>query len=238
MLLKTKTEVPSVFSSSWFRRVVKSDPVLHHPLLKAARAQALSREHLKLFAVQESFVSLAFPAMMAEVVARIPYTLEAVRYPLITNMFEEVGERSLNESHPALLRRLAGALGAADHEISTAQPLLKTKQYLDALFSICRDSSYLRALGAIGYGNEYLVLFEYPPFREATRAVGCPEEVLRFFDVNIEADATHTVNLERALAHACTGPGDVEAIYDGMMQSLAARNLFYDGLWEQMSGTA
>lgn len=230
--------VPDTFQASWFRRIVKDHQVLRHPLLEAARRHELTKAQLKIFAIQESFVSLSFPAMLAETIAHVPYALEQVRYPLIVNMFEEVGERDLSQSHPSLLRSLAKGLGASDEEVVNSKPLPKTEAYLGMLFEICRGESYLRSLGAIGYGNEYLVLFEYPPFRDATRAVGGEDAILRFFDVNIEADAEHTVNLERTLAAACRGSGDVGQILDGMLQSLQARQVFYDGLWEEIHNGA
>src|SRR6185503_6084454 len=112
------------------------------PFLQAARSGKLDLPHLKNFAIQEMFVSVAFPAMMAEVICKIPYRAEAIRYPLIINMFEEAGEHTPAESHPNLLRDLARWLGASSEELADSRPLAETTHYLDKLFALCRSRDY------------------------------------------------------------------------------------------------
>jgi pyrroloquinoline quinone (PQQ) biosynthesis protein C len=145
-------------------------------------------------------------------------------------MFEEAGERDLEQSHPSLLRKLALALGASAEEVRNAKPLLETSEYLERLFSLCRSSDYLEGLAAIGYGNEYLVLFEYPIFRTACKRIGCSSEVLKFFDVNIQADVEHTDSIERVITQALPDPSHEESLLGATEAALAARRTFYDGL--------
>ena len=214
---------------SHFRRFVKEHRLLRHRFLAAAREGQLHVSDLRVFAVQEMFVSVAFPAMMAEVVCRIPYRREELRYPLIANMFEEAGERDPGESHPALLRRLAISLGVAECDIELANPIPETDEYLKRLFALCRNRSYVEGLAAIGYGNEYLVLFEYPVFKKACARLGYADDVLRFFDANIQADVEHTDNIERVLV-AAAPKTDGNEIVRAIDEALEARYVFYDGL--------
>lgn len=212
------------------RGLVKRHALLNHSFLEAARQGRLRLPELRLFAVQEMFVSVAFPAMMAEVVCKIPYRFEAIRYPLIVNMFEESGERDSSQSHPRLLRKLALSLGVEEHEIDHADPLPETSDYLDQLFALCRSRTYIEGLAAIGYGNEYLVLFEYPVFKKACKAIGCSPEVLQFFDANIHADVEHTDNIEQVMVAQCITPEVKARLREATNAALAARSLFYDGL--------
>lgn len=212
------------------RAAVKAHALLRHPFLLAARNRRLSREALCVFACEELFVSMAFPTMMAEVICRIPWSDETFRYPLIANMFEEAGGLEPTESHPSLLRKLACDLGVAAEAIRAKAPLAETSQYLDKLFGQCRDSTYVEGLAAIGYGNEYLVLFEYPILKRACRDNGCSDEVLKFFDVNVEADVAHTNNIESVIASSCRTPEDWQLVRCATLRALSARELFYDGL--------
>ena len=149
-----------------FRKFPKTHSIYTHPFLLAARNENLPVKAVKNFALQELFISLAFPAMMAEVVARIPFVREDLKHPIIENMFDEVGGKNPDQSHPNLLRNLARQLGATESEISSHEPAPETQESLDRLLAQCRGD-YMEALTAIGYGNEYWLLIEYPPMKRA-----------------------------------------------------------------------
>lgn len=216
--------------SKTLKRLVKNHPVLTHPFVLSASKGQLNIDQLRSFALQESFVSLSFPTMMAEVICKIPFHLEEVRYPLITNLFEEAGEYKPANSHPSLLRKLAVALGAKKEEIESAEPLPETVTYLEKLFALCRSNNYLDGLAAIGYGNEFLVLFEYPPFKKACKQLGLSAEILEFFDVNIKADVAHAANIDKVILLSCSDSVSVKSVIDATIAALDARQIFYDGL--------
>ena len=211
------------------RKFPKTHLIYNHPFLLAARNESLSIEAVKNFALQELFISLAFPAMMAEVVARIPFEREDLKRPIIENMFEEVGGRDPDQSHPNLLRNLARRLGATESEISFPDPISETQESLDRLLAQCRGD-YMEALTAIGYGNEYWLLIEYPPMKRACAKHGVSSEVLKFFDVNTEADVVHTEKVERVLFSNPLTNNKLTKLKQVLSESLDARSIFYDGI--------
>jgi pyrroloquinoline quinone (PQQ) biosynthesis protein C len=220
---------------SQMKNLVKKHKVLNHPFLDAARQGRSTLEAMQLFAIQEMFVSLAFPTMMAKVISKIPPRLESARYPLVVNLYEEAGQNNPTNSHPNLLRKLAMELGVEDERLRGATPLNETTQYLNQLFELCEDPNYLCGLAAIGFGNEFLVLFEYPPLRKACRKLGLPPDVLTFFDENIKADVAHSKNIEAVVESAIFNSDQLTAIQVATEKSLQSREVFYDGLCRMVS---
>lgn len=211
------------------RKFPKTHLIYAHPFLLAARTEKLPIEAVKNFALQELFISLAFPAMMAEVVARIPFEREDLKHPIIENMFEEVGGKNPEQSHPNLLRNLARQLGATESEILSQKPAPETQESLERLLAQCRGN-YMEALTAIGYGNEYWLLIEYPPMKRACAKHGVSSEVLKFFDVNTEADVIHTENVERVMFSSPITNEHLAKLKQVLSESLNARSIFYDGI--------
>ena len=211
------------------RQFAKAHSIYKHPFLFAARNENLPLEAVKNFAIQELFISLAFPAMMAEVVARIPFEREDLKHPIIENMFEEVGGKDPKQSHPNLLRNLARKLGATESEIFDQNPIPETQESLDRLLAQCRGD-YMEALTAIGYGNEYWLLIEYPSMKRACATHGISSDILKFFDVNIEADVIHTKNVEKVIFFDPVTNEELKNLKQVLSESLNARSVFYDGI--------
>jgi pyrroloquinoline quinone (PQQ) biosynthesis protein C len=211
------------------RKLPKTHSVYTHPFLLSARDQNLPIRAVKNFALQELFISLAFPAMMAEVVARIPFEREDLKHPIIENMFEEVGCKNPEQSHPNLLRNLARQLGATESEIFDRKPAPETQESLERLLAQCR-SDYMEALTSIGYGNEYWLLIEYPPMKRVCAKHGVLPEVLKFFDVNTEADVIHTENVEKVMFSSPITQQELTRLKQVLSESLNARGVFYNGI--------
>ncbi|MBI1969374.1 iron-containing redox enzyme family protein [Candidatus Woesearchaeota archaeon] len=196
----------------------------------------LSREEIKVWTFQEYFVSLAFPRMMAAVVTRIPDEHEAAKYPLIKNTYEELGaDMGLEKSHPNLLRKLIKALGGTQEELTSNRQNSGTRDYLDRLFRICREGTFLEGLGAIGHGNEFLVIYEYGKFVGGMRKSGLlTPENLEFFDVNIQADVDHTRQIEKAMESFIESEENRRMIVRSAREALDARMPFYDDICSQL----
>jgi pyrroloquinoline quinone (PQQ) biosynthesis protein C len=211
------------------RKFPKTHSIYTHPFLLSARNESLPIQAVKNFALQELFISLAFPAMMAEVVAHIPFEREDLKHPIIENMYEEVGGKNPEQSHPNLLRNLARQLGATESEIFSQEPAPETQESLARLLAQCRGD-YMEALTAIGYGNEYWLLIEYPPMKRACAKHGVSSEVLKFFDINTEADVIHTENVGKVMFSSPIAHEQLSNLILVLSESLNARSIFYDGI--------
>jgi pyrroloquinoline-quinone synthase len=225
------TTTYSIQGTASLRRLVDDHPVLRHPFLEKARCGRLTVDQLRAFAVEEIFVSLSFPALLAEVICRIPYVRDDVRHTLIVNLYEEGGCGRIERSHARLLQRLAANLGVPDRDLSHACPVAETQTYVDRQFEVCRTQPFSHGLAAIGYANEYLVLLEYPPVRHCCKAHGFSDEAVAFFDANVEADTGHMKGVEEVLSRTCVGAEEWRAVAGAVSAALDARVLFYDGLW-------
>ena len=217
------------------RAIVREHDLLRHRYLQMAEQGKFSKDQIKAWALQEYFVSLSFPRMMAAVVTKIPDVHEAAKYPLVKNTYEELGaDEGLKRSHPQLLRNLIRGLGGTEEELAKNKQNQGTKYYLDRLYEICLNRSFLEGLGAIGHGNEYLVIYEYGKFMKGMNLRGLLEpKFLEFFTVNIKADVEHTAEIEKAMASFLT-PETMPLIEESAREALEARIPFYDDICSQL----
>jgi hypothetical protein len=129
-------------------------------------------------------------------------------------------------SHPWLLEEFRISVGVDP----AAFPVLpETEAFLASLREDC-SGPILRALGALGVGNERLLVSEYAAVRRAFAAAWPQADYQRFLDANIEEDTAHADFMADA-ADALVGWGhDPQDFFDGGQASVAARRRYYDAL--------
>jgi Iron-containing redox enzyme len=188
-----------------------------------------SRPLVRLWVAQELCITNAFSQILLGVAAMLP-NVYLRRHFLEVVVGEhgdpnEEGDRAL--PHPVLLRRAADAVGL---NIDGITMLPQTQAYLSTLSKICSDGP-LAALGAIGVGNEALLVDEYKAACSAFQsAFGSKSETV-FFSVNIDADDNHyEICASTATAH-CALYGEKARNYDyAAERAIMARAHFYEEL--------
>src|SRR6266446_6156569 len=106
----------------------------------------------------------------------------------------------VHPAHPVLLQRVAGIV---DLQMNAVRRLEPTKRYLRILENLCSHGP-LQALGAIGVGNELLLVSEYTAARESYISSFSRKDGADFFDANISADTHHYEVCAAAASAFCT----------------------------------
>jgi hypothetical protein len=108
--------------------------------------------------------------------------------------------------------------------------LPQTERYLDTLINICA-SGPLSALGAIGVGNELLLVEEYGAANRAYAMAFDGHAGSVFFAANIDADDTHSRLCAEIASGFCDLYGVSASEYDyAAERAIMARQHFYNQL--------
>ncbi|HMX34809.1 MAG TPA: iron-containing redox enzyme family protein, partial [Leptospiraceae bacterium] len=190
------------------------------------KKEKLSRNALNLWLSQEYFVSIDFvnwflwtATLTSDVQSKIL---------LVHNIWEELGEGDFRKSHIKILVQFLSDIGI---EESSLKILPHTKNYLNAMKEIT-NSNFYSALGALGPANEYLLKLEYgqmyKSYQELRKEENLPNAY--FFEVNLEADESHSDQLFRLIETSCDTEKKIEQVINGNQEALDARLIFYEGL--------
>ena len=106
-----------------------------------------------------------------------------------------------------------------------------TGKYLQDMKELT-NSNFYAALGALGPANEYLLKLEYGQMYESYQKLRREEKLPEalFFEVNLEADESHSAQLFRLIENVCDTPEKIAQVKEGNKKALDSRLLFYEGL--------
>ncbi|XDD49054.1 iron-containing redox enzyme family protein [Leptospira sp. WS92.C1] len=212
-------------------RTTLEESVRNHPVLTANRwleqkEKRMEKEDLLLWLRQEYFVSVDFVNWFLNTAA-ISKNLDA-KIVLVQNIWEELGEGKEEDSHVFILKKF---LSDMNEIVEEKNCLPQTRAYLDLMQKITTTDFY-SALGALGPANEYLLKLEYSrmfiSFRDLRLRTGLPEG--KFFQVNLEADESHSEKLFRLIEIVADTAEKKERVKEGNRLALDARLVFYEGL--------
>ena len=209
--------------------LVAEKHLLKHPFYRLWNEGKLTRENLREYAVSYYPQVAAFPRYVSGVHSGCHDAV--LRQELLENLIEE--ERG-GENHPALWRRFATALGAAEEDLD---PRPRTPEVARA---IAEFSSATRAGGtAEGLAALYAYESQIPEIaktkREGLKAFyGIEEgEATRFFSVHEEADVWHRHVEREALGRVAATDAERERALDAAARCLDALNIALDGIMRE-----
>lgn len=201
-----------------------------HSVLKTKwlvdRKEHLSKEDLSLWLSQEYFVSVDFVNWFLWT-ASLTNNIEA-KILLVHNIWEELGEGDAKKSHVMVLTKFLQEIGIAE---SNLKILSHTQKYLNDMKELTNSNIY-SALGALGPANEYLLKLEYGQMYESYQKLQKLEKLPEafFFEVNLEADESHSDQLFKLIEAMCDNPQKIKEVKEGNRKALDARLQFYEGL--------
>ncbi|TQE78150.1 iron-containing redox enzyme family protein [Leptospira noguchii] len=217
-------------TSASFRNVLE-ELVRNHPVLTTNRwlekkESRMEKEDLLLWLRQEYFVSVDFVNWFLNTAA-ICDSVEA-KIVLVSNIWEELGEGNVEDSHVFILKKFLSDMGEVVHE---KHILPETISYLDLMQKIT-TSDFYSALGALGPANEYLLKLEYSrmfkSYLDLRKRIVLPEG--KFFQVNLNADESHSEKLFRLIEAVADTEEKRNKVMEGNRLALDARLVFYEGL--------
>ncbi|UML86083.1 iron-containing redox enzyme family protein [Leptospira interrogans] len=220
----------SINTTSTFRKTleesVRNHPVLTFNLWLEKKEHKMEREDLLLWLRQEYFVSVDFVNWFLNT-ASICDSVEA-KIVLVSNIWEELGEGNVENSHVFILKKFLSDMGEVVHE---KHVLPETTSYLNLMQKIT-TSDFYSALGALGPANEYLLKLEYSrmfkSYLNLRERIILPEG--KFFQVNLNADESHAEKLFRLIEVVADTEEKRNRVMEGSQLALDARLMFYEGL--------
>jgi hypothetical protein len=114
-------------------------------------------------------------------------------------------------------------------------PLAPTCEFLEALEATVSDP--IRALGAIGVGNERLIVPEYNAIKACFEAVW-PEALHEpFLNANIDEDVVHSRLCYEAASRMIAAGGSRDDFLRAALASVDNRLRYFDGLFQYLALT-
>ncbi|HKD18253.1 MAG TPA: CADD family putative folate metabolism protein [Thermoanaerobaculia bacterium] len=203
--------------------------LLQHPFYRLWSQGKLTRENLREYAVSYYPHVAAFPTYVSAVHSGCEDA--ALRQDLLENLIEE--ERG-KENHPALWRRFAAALGAAESDLAFAP---RTPEVADAIAEFrraTREGSIAEGLAAL-YAYESQIPEVSKTKREGLAAFYgiVDEDATRFFSVHETADVWHRQVEREALGRVADTPEKRESALSAARRCCDALNRALDGVMRE-----
>lgn len=192
-----------------------------HEFFKVAASE---RRALELWAGQEAVVTGPFSQLLLLVGARISNVhLRASFMNVVQGEHNLVRDRRALQSHPWLLHKLCTSMNL---NVATLKPMPFTLRFLNALAET--TSNTMQALGALGVGNERMLIPEYGAIRNCFSSCYSDAAYDGFLMANIEEDAEHTEIIEMVARSLAISGHAAEDYYAGARVGVLARVRYYD----------
>jgi pyrroloquinoline-quinone synthase len=202
-----------------------------HPLWLDLANGKLSREQLKLFAVQFFLQVREFPRAVSAMHANCPFPDE--RMQLAESIYEEETGRisGCNQPHPELFIRFGEAAGLSRSEMTEGRPLPATRALIDWFELSTKQRSFIEAAAAINLAAEGQVPGAFGPMaRRLQENYGLSRAAVEFWDVHEKADAEHSDVGDNIVVRHATDSATQARVRDALQHSLDAWWQFFDGI--------
>jgi len=203
--------------------------LLHHPFYQLWSQGKLTRENLREYAVSYYPHVAAFPTYVSGVHANCDDA--SLRQELLENLIEE--ERGA-ENHPALWRRFAAALGAAESDLASAPRTPEIAETIAEFRRSTRESSVAEGLAAL-----YAYESQIPEISKTKREGLCEfygiedGDATRFFSVHEHADVWHRQVEREALGRVADTPEARERALESARRCCDALRHALDGVMRE-----
>ncbi|MEX0879035.1 MAG: CADD family putative folate metabolism protein [Thermoanaerobaculia bacterium] len=203
--------------------------LLKHPFYQLWSQGKLTRENLREYAISYYPHVAAFPTYVSAVHSGCEDA--ALRQELLENLIEE--ERGA-DNHPALWRRFAAALGAAESDLAASPRTPEVAETIAEFRRATRGGSTAEGLAAL-YAYESQIPEISKTKREGLCAFyGIAEgEATRFFSVHETADVWHREVERDALGRVADTPEAREEALTAARRCLEALNGALDGVMRE-----
>ena len=203
--------------------------LLKHPFYQLWSQGRLTTENLREYAISYYPHVAAFPMYVSGVHAGCEDA--ALRQELLENLIEE--ERG-EQNHPALWRRFAAALGAAESDLSSAPRTPEVAEAIAEFRRTTREGSTPEGLAAL-YAYESQIPEVSQTKREGLAAFyGITDaDATRFFSVHEKADVWHRQVEREALGREADTPETRERALEAARRCCDALNRALDGVMRE-----
>ncbi|MBD2494473.1 TenA family transcriptional regulator [Nostoc sp. FACHB-280] len=218
-----------------FQGLTVNHPLWNHQFLRRCRTENLSLESIQILAVQMYKFSKEFNRILAKILSCCHD--EAAQIVILENLFDEMGQGDLSQSHPELFRRFTRAIGIDDHTLTALPTTPETQALIETYLRIPAQYGYLAALGAVCYASEGIVSSLYTQlYRGIVDSTPLPKESLIFFELHIDVDDSHAAKLAAVIEPYLNMNNDdiAFAIQLAILEAMEARYQFFNGIERQI----
>jgi len=222
---------PEAFIQDLVARIQARRTFGSHPLWLELADGKLSREHLKLFAVQFFLQVREFPRAVSAMHANCPFPEE--RMKLAESIYEEDTGRlsGCNLPHPEIFIRFGEAVGLTRAEMVDGRPLPATRALIDWFELSSKQRSFIEAAAAMNLAAEGQVPGAFGPMAQRLQEnYGLSREAVEFWELHEEADAEHSEVGDNIVVRHATDAATQARVRDALQHSLDAWWQFFDGI--------
>lgn len=200
-----------------------------HPFFQYAKSRP---PVLVLWASQEAVVTNPFSQILFRVLSEIPNVhVRSLLMPVVYGEHSPVRDGIAGKSHPWLIWNLCKSIGISSTSIKVTEAVA---DFIKALERTEVDP--MRALGALGVGNEQMLLSEYRAIETCFDSAFPTADYKDFLQANIGEDEAHTrLIAEAATALARLGYDPLQYAV-GATEGVSARVRYYDMLLSEAQG--
>ncbi len=210
------------------QKEVEAHEAVHHPFLKRFAQESLSNAQLQTFGLQHYQLVRIFVNYMTNLLPRIPDTDAGT---LLRSVFEdELGQHTIFRSHPALYRKFLKSLGLEEEALGRTQLLPEVSSFIQLHMGMTRDEDFRVALGAIGPGHEFSIPLMFSYLFKGFKKAKVLDDDMEYFTMHIVEDKEHAVVFNTLILRHVETPQGQEKVREGVMRSLEARRVFWNGL--------
>ena len=200
------------------------------PFFGALRHGQLSRDAVKRWAVQASFVVREFTRFISAMHANCPH--RDAQQLLAENLWEEHGKGRAPRDHYQLIRRMAKRLGASDAELDIAAPLPETTDYINYCFKVTRDGGFIEGMAAIGVGIESFSPRFFAALAEQLQLqFNLGREDVEYLLVHVGEDEDHARRSLEMLDKYAGTDAEKESAKAALREMLAVKRRFAEALY-------
>jgi len=209
--------------------LISEKHLLNHPFYQLWSQGKLTQDNLREYAISYYPHVAAFPTYVSGVHANCDDA--GLRQELLENLIEE--ERGV-ENHPALWRRFAAALGAAETDLASAPRTPEIAETIAEFRRSTREGSVAEGLAAL-YAYESQIPEISKTKREGLREFYGIEDgdATRFFSVHEHADVWHRQVEREALGRVADTPEARERALESARRCCDALRRALDGVMRE-----
>ncbi|AVH65971.1 MULTISPECIES: TenA family transcriptional regulator [unclassified Nostoc] len=217
-----------------FREITVNHPLWSHEFLIRCRAGNLFLPDVQVLAVQMYKFSKEFNRILASILSCCED--ESSQLVILENLFDEMGQGDITQSHPELFRQFTRALGIDDVTLAALPTAPETSALIETYLQMPHKYGYLAALGAVCYASEGIVSSLYTQlYKGIVGAAPLPKESLIFFEVHIDVDDSHAAKLAAVIEPRITMNEEDIKVRLAIVEAMDARVQFFNGIQRQIS---
>jgi pyrroloquinoline quinone (PQQ) biosynthesis protein C len=210
---------------------IASHRAVRHPLFDLLAERATTRA-FRVFALQHQALVGHFTRYLEHMLLQAPSSEEKLWIAKV--LVDEYGEGSDGLDHATLYRRFALAVGATREQCDAEQLDPAVVQFVRSHAELCRNGSFLAALGAVGPGHEWSIPRMFPPIVRGLERLAVDPEPCSYFALHLEQDVEHGAWLREALERLVGTQADAAEVERGALLSLDLRAAVWDAIQQRI----